>query len=266
VTVVAEVLRFFDRFGRDNSGFTMIEMIAALVIFAFMITTVAFFMSTGYKNYMRTYGSENTLQKERNVLTGMEREIWDAQSSTISTLSGSPVDAVVTTDNPPLGTLGYGNPDNELDIYVDVNHQGFPDEVVYYVDNNSVLWRGVFTPLAGIDSYPYTYPNWKQSEPPTNPYKIPTNGRANNHWTPLLYNCASKPFIVYIPSATLDPGYTATNDRWSVYINLSANVGQTNAGTFTTNQPYVSTPSTFIVRSLEDAPPGTCLVTSEEAQ
>jgi hypothetical protein len=138
--------------------------------------------------------------------------------------------------------------------------------VVYKVDNNGVLWRGVFTPPAGIDSYPYTYPNWKQSEPPTNPYKIPTDGRANTHWKPLLHNCNSSLFTVSIPLASLDATYAANNDRWSVYINLLANVSQTNVGTFTTNKPYVSTPSTFIVRSLEDSPPGTFLVTSEEAQ
>ncbi len=263
---MAGILNFLHRTGRGNSGFTLIEMMVAMVIFALIMSTVALCMSVGYKNYMSAYDSANTLQKERNVLTEIEREIWDAQSSTV-TANLVPVDAVVAPDDSPFGTsYAYGTPDSELDIYVDVNHQGFPDQVVYKVDNNGVLWRGMFTPLAGIDSYPYTYPNWKQSEPPPNPYQIPTNGLANTYWTPLLHNCINSPFTVFIPITTLDAAYAATNDRWSVYINLSANVGQTSVGAFTTNEPYVSTPSTCTVRSLEDAPPGTFLVTSEEAQ
>jgi prepilin-type N-terminal cleavage/methylation domain-containing protein len=208
----------------QETGFTMAEMLVALVILSFIFTSFYLIMMTLYDSYASTYANYSTQQKTQIVLIQMMREIWDAEQS-VATLdtNGNPLGPVVTPDvkpNPAAYAFNgvvttYGSADNYLDIYTVEAAGSYPVKVVYRVNaangaTKGALQRAVVSPT-NPTAYPFTYPVATDSAIPL------------ASWTTMLPVCNTNLFIVWQPNSTTDATYTSTSSRYLVWINMESN-------------------------------------------
>jgi prepilin-type N-terminal cleavage/methylation domain-containing protein len=175
----------------QEAGFTMIEMIVAMLIFGLIISGIYAFITMTYKSYWTNYANAVTQQDTRLALTRMEEDVYDAESPDGLT-------AAVAT--------AYAAPYEYLDVYADVNENGEPERVVYRVTNGGALQVATDLPVTTI--FPFTS------------YTVTTDSLIPATWfATLIPICTVSPLATYVFAVTTS---NATYSAYTVQVSMQA--------------------------------------------
>ncbi len=122
---------------KDEKGFTLIEAMVALTIFAFVISTALLVYTNGYASYAKNNYKIEVQESLRIALNKMTRDIRQAEEVTVCKQDGSP-----SPDNKGTGIkikkgsgkiieYSYDRKDRE----VEVTTGGNPQPVVSYIES-----------------------------------------------------------------------------------------------------------------------------------
>jgi prepilin-type N-terminal cleavage/methylation domain-containing protein len=101
---------------RGQRGFTLVEMIIGMTIFAFLFTVISYIQARGAASYAVTSQRVEVEESLRIALNKMSSELKEAEAGNISiTNNGQQINFV---RNAELGAFRYDALDQELETYV----------------------------------------------------------------------------------------------------------------------------------------------------
>lgn len=120
---------------KSNSGFTLVELIVATLIFVIIAGLIAVFTAYYFNNYTFSFEENQTVGQTQTALTSMVREIREIR---------------IGEDGAwPISEAG----NNNFTFYSDVTNDGRADKIRYFLDG-SMLKKGVIQPTDVPVSYP----------------------------------------------------------------------------------------------------------------
>jgi prepilin-type N-terminal cleavage/methylation domain-containing protein len=120
----------------DDVGFSLLELLIASVIFPIVLAAGYLVFTTLSGNYSSIAAQSEATSETQQAMDTMVREIRQAQEITDG--GGAIATATPTT----------------CSFYADLEHDGTPEEITYYVDGSD-LYRAVWEPSNPV--YPYGY-------------------------------------------------------------------------------------------------------------
>jgi len=120
---------------RTQSGFTLLELIMAVFMFAIIAALIAAFSIYYFGNYSFSFEENQSISQAQTAMTQMVREIREAR------IGDDGAWPIVTPQ------------DTVFEFYCDVTNDGRSDKVRYFLDGTT-LKRGVIQPTTVPVSYP----------------------------------------------------------------------------------------------------------------
>lgn len=139
---------------RDDSGFTLLELVVVSGLLLVTMTAAWALMSAVSTTTNRMSARATATDESQTFVNSVENELL--QASNLKSLAGT------STANADAQAAFYDIRPRQIGFYADLNHDGKPERVAYYVSGTSLMRQQA---IAANSTYPYSWATSSTAQP-----------------------------------------------------------------------------------------------------